>query len=243
MLHEIIKKTIPEYTCILPISKKEIKFRPLLVKEEKFISQINELSDLFSDRLYSLCKLVDSCCDNTIDSMQLPIYDFQYLLIDIRKRSITEETSMKIQCPYTGESVVVQINFNDLLKNVVVQSQTKQITIDNSTMLKVGIPKIKDILDTLLEMTNDADIMKLVASVLLELETVDKTIDLRTETKEEKLQMLESMNRDQYKIIKEYVMNGYFIMNLKYQTSDGTERKVKVSDFANFLRFYLGTLI
>ena len=243
MLHEIIKKTIPEYTCILPISKKEIKFRPLLVKEEKFISQINELSDLFSDRLYSLCKLVDSCCDNTIDSMQLPIYDFQYLLIDIRKRSITEETSMKIQCPYTGESVVVQINFNDLLKNVVVQSQTKQITIDNSTILKVGIPKIKDILDTLLEMTNDADIMKLVASVLLELETVDKTIDLRTETKEEKLQMLESMNRDQYKIIKEYVMNGYFIMNLKYQTSDGTERKVKVSDFANFLRFYLGTLI
>jgi len=243
MLHEIIKKTIPEYTCILPISKKEIKFRPLLVKEEKFISQINELSDLFSDRLYSLCKLVDSCCDNTIDSMQLPIYDFQYLLIDIRKRSITEETSMKIQCPYTGESVVVQINFNDLLKNVVVQSQTKEITIDNSTMLKVGIPKIKDILDTLLEMTNDADIMKLVASVLLELETVDKTIDLRTETKEEKLQMLESMNRDQYKIIKEYVMNGYFIMNLKYQTSDGTERKVKVSDFANFLRFYLGTLI
>jgi len=243
MLHEIIKKTIPEYTCILPISKKEIKFRPLLVKEEKFISQINELSDLFSDRLYSLCKLVDSCCDNTIDSMQLPIYDFQYLLIDIRKRSITEETSMKIQCPYTGESVVVQINFNDLLKNVVVQSQTKEITIDNSTILKVGIPKIKDILDTLLEMTNDADIMKLVASVLLELETVDKTIDLRTETKEEKLQMLESMNRDQYKIIKEYVMNGYFIMNLKYQTSDGTERKVKVSDFANFLRFYLGTLI
>lgn len=242
MLHEIIKKTIPEYTCILPISKKEIKFRPLLVKEEKFISQINELSDLFSDRLYSLCKLVDSCCDNTIDSMQLPIYDFQYLLIDIRKRSITEETSMKIQCPYTGESVVVQINFNDLLKNVVVQSQTKQITIDNSTMLKVGIPKIKDILDTLLEMTNDADIMKLVASVLLELETVDKTIDLRTETKEEKLQMLESMNRDQYKIIKEYVMNGYFIMNLKYQTSDGTERKVKVSDFANFLRFYSDTL-
>ncbi|HAW80041.1 MAG TPA: hypothetical protein DCX27_10230 [Balneola sp.] len=243
MLHEIIKKTIPEYTCILPISKKEIKFRPLLVKEEKFISQINELSDLFSDRLYSLCKLVDSCCDNTIDSMQLPIYDFQYLLIDIRKRSITEETSMKIQCPYTGESVVVQINFNDLLKNVVVQSQTKEITIDNSTILKVGIPKIKDILDTLLEMTNDTDIMKLVASVLLELETVDKTIDLKTETKEEKLQMLESMNRDQYKIIKEYVMNGYFIMNLKYQTSDGTERKVKVSDFANFLRFYLGTLI
>ena len=243
MLHEIIKKTIPEYTCALPISKKEIKFRPLLVKEEKFISQINELSDLFSDRLYSLCKLVDSCCDNTIDSMQLPIYDFQYLLIDIRKRSITEETSMRIQCPYTEESVVVQINFNDLLKNVVVQSQTKEISIDNSTILKVGIPKIKDILDTLLEMTNDADIMKLVASVLLELETVDKTIDLTAETKEEKLQMLESMNRDQYKIIKEYVMNGYFIMNLKYQTSDGTERKVKVSDFANFLRFYLGTLI
>ena len=55
--------------------------------------------------------------------------------------------------------------------------------------------------------------------------------------------MLESMNRDQYKTVKEYVLNGYFVMNLKYQTLDGVERTVKVSDFANFLRFYLGTLI
>ena len=62
-------------------------------------------------------------------------------------------------------------------------------------------------------------------------------------TKEEKIKMLESMSRDQYKIIKEYVLNGFFIMNFNYQTSDGIERTVKVSDFANFLRFYLGTLI
>ena len=178
MIHDIIKKSIPEYTCELPVTKKEIKFRPLLVKEEKFIAQINELSEKFSDRLYSLCKLVNSCCEETIDSIQLPIYDFQYLLVDIRKRSITEETCMQ-----------------------------------------------------------------LVSSVLVELETENKTIDLKTETKEEKIKMLESMSRDQYKIIKEYVLNGFFIMNFNYQTSDGIERTVKVSDFANFLRFYLGTLI
>ena len=243
MLHEIIKKTIPEYTCSLPITKKEIKFRPLLVKEEKFISQINELSELFSDRLYSLCKLVDSCCNDAIDSMQLPLYDFQYLLIDIRKRSITEETSMQIQCPYTDESVIVKVNFNSLLKNSIVQSKTKEILIDNSTILKVGIPKVKDILDSLVEMKSENDVMGLISSVLIELETQNKTIDLKSETQEEKIQMLESMNRDQYKTVKEYVLNGYFVMNLKYQTLDGVERTVKVSDFANFLRFYLGTLI
>jgi hypothetical protein len=243
MIHDIIKKSIPEYTCELPVTKKEIKFRPLLVKEEKFIAQINELSEKFSDRLYSLCKLVNSCCEETIDSIQLPIYDFQYLLVDIRKRSITEETSMKIQCPYTKEPVIVNVNFNTLMENPIVQSKTKEIKIDNDTILKIGIPRVKDLLETLLEMDNDQDVMQLVSSVLVELETENKTIDLKTETKEEKIKMLESMSRDQYKIIKEYVLNGFFIMNFNYQTSDGIERTVKVSDFANFLRFYLGTLI
>jgi beta-xylosidase len=129
------------------------------------------------------------------------------------------------------------------MKNPIVQSKTKEIKIDNETILKIGIPKVKDLLETLIEMDNDQDVMQLVSSVLVELETANKTIDLKTETKEEKIKMLESMSRDQYKIIKEYVLNGFFIMNFNYQTSDGIERTVKVSDFANFLRFYLGTLI
>ena len=73
-------------------------------------------------------------------------------------------------------------------------------------------------------------------------ETKEKTIDLASESTEEKLKMLEMLKREEYLKLKEFVMQSFFILNLKYQTSDLTERTVKVSDFANFLRYYSATL-
>lgn len=242
MIHEIIKKSIPEYTCKLPISKKEIKIRPLLVKEEKFITQINELSESLSDKLYSLTQLVNSCCENKIDSMKISMFDFQYLLVDIRKRSITEETKMKIQCPYTEEPVVVTINFNELLANANAGKKTKQVKINDTTLLKLRAPNVNDVLSVGGNISTDDDIMNLIAQVLTDLETEHKSIDLKAEPINEKLQIIESLPRTTYTELKEFVLTSFFILNLNYQTSDSIERTVKVSDFANFLRFYSDTL-
>lgn len=242
MLHEIIKKIVPEYTCKLPSTNKKIVFRPLLVKEEKYISQITELSDTFSEKLNGLVQLVNSCCDGKIKSENISVYDFQILLMEIRKKSISETAELKIRCPYTGEPVVMQIDFNDQEKIIKEIKKNEELILNDNIKLKFRIPQISDLIETNSNFENDDDILKILPLCLLELESESKTIDLTAETNENKLELLQSLNREDFAKIKSILSKGFFSFKFKYQTSDGVDREVVVSDFVNFLKFYLVTL-
>ena len=238
-----MKKLVPTYTCDLVITKKKVTFRPLTVKEEKYISQINELSESFSEQLLSLSNLVDSCCDNAISSKDLSIYDFQILLMNIRKKSISETSQMQIRCPYTNETVIVNMNYDDNAINKIQRKQKLELILNNNIKLKLKLPTVADLIETNVDYKSDDDLIKLLPFCLLEIEHESKTVDLTMETDKNKLEVLEVLSRQDYKKVKTIISKGFFTLKLKYQTSDGVSREVVVSDFVNFLKFFLVTLI
>ena len=243
MIKEIIKNIIPEYDCKLPSTGKKLKFRPLLVKEEKFISQINEMSETLSEKLESLTDLVDSCCLGEIDSKNLPIYDFQYLLMKIRTKSISEISQLKISCPTTGESIIANIDFEFETKNMKSIKNKKEIILNNNVKLSFRIPTILDLIKTNSEFKTEEDIVEILPLCLTEIETESKTINLELESDESKLELIESMTRDSYSVIKKELEEGLYKIKLEYTTSDGSDRRMVASDFVNFLKFYLVMLI
>ena len=86
MLLDLMKKQVQEFKVKLPLTKKSVNLRSMLVKEEKLVSEIQEIGNSTEQKLENLCAIVDSCCSG-VKSKNLPIYDFQFLLSEIRKRS------------------------------------------------------------------------------------------------------------------------------------------------------------
>lgn len=238
-----MKKSIPDYETTLPISKKQIRFRPLLVKEEKYISEIMELSNNISEKIYCLSKLVDSCCDTHINSMNISIYDFQHILTEIRRKSINEVLNIKINCPYTGESIPVQINLDELILNKFHPEKKMNFLVNDTIQITFDLPKVSDLIKTNGEFKTQSGFKKLVSLCLTGVETKKEKIDLNLYSDEDKEQFIDLLSRTDYDEIRKFLLNGLYKFNVSYITSDGIGREVVVADFINFLKFYLATLI
>jgi hypothetical protein len=92
------KIDVPTYEIDLPVSKKKIKFRPFLVKEQRNLLMAMESSESTSvhsairDILYN-CTLTEN-----VDIEKLPIIDIEYYFINLRGKSVGEIVESKYRC-------------------------------------------------------------------------------------------------------------------------------------------------
>jgi hypothetical protein len=92
------KIDVPTYEIELPLSKKKIKYRPFLVKEQRNLLMAMEGDDSASvhsaiyDILYN-CTLTEG-----IDINKLPIIDVEYYFIHLRAKSVGEIVESKYRC-------------------------------------------------------------------------------------------------------------------------------------------------
>ena len=64
-----------------------VKFRPFLVKEEKLLLMALQSSD--EESIYKTIKqVINNCLVDDVDIDKLPIFDIEYLFLNIRARSI-----------------------------------------------------------------------------------------------------------------------------------------------------------
>jgi len=82
--------TVPHFDLVLPSSKKKIKFRPFIVKEEKLLIIALESRD--PKQVTTAIKQVLSNCILTrgVKIDQLPSFDIEYLFLNIRAKAIGE---------------------------------------------------------------------------------------------------------------------------------------------------------
>jgi hypothetical protein len=92
------KLDVPTYEIQLPVSKKKIKYRPFLVKEQKNLLMSMETSDSSSIQnsirdILTNCTLTDG-----VDLDKLPIIDIEYYFINLRAKSVGEIVESKYRC-------------------------------------------------------------------------------------------------------------------------------------------------
>lgn len=87
----------PVYTLTIPSTKKEFKFRPFLVKDEKalLIAQQSEDPTVMLDTVKEVIK---SCAKTSVDVDKLPSFDIEYIFLQMRSRSVGEFVDLIFQC-------------------------------------------------------------------------------------------------------------------------------------------------
>ena len=108
---------VPKYTCKLPSTGEVITYRPFLVKEEKvMLMAIEGQND--DEIAQAVTNTVQSCVETNIDVSSIPIFDFEYLYLKIRAKSVGEIVKLRLKCPDDEKQIVEHdLNLEDVQIN------------------------------------------------------------------------------------------------------------------------------
>ena len=88
----------PRYELTLPSQDIKVQFRPFLVKEEKILLVAMESKD--NNQIINATKdILKACTFDKLDMDSLPMFDIEYLLLQIRGKSVGEVAKFKVICP------------------------------------------------------------------------------------------------------------------------------------------------
>ena len=128
------KLNTPTYELVLPSTGEKIKYRPFLVREQKIllIAQESKDDNQIADAMGEIVKI---CTFNSVDPETSPMFDIEYLLLQIRGKSVGEIANFKVICPddkiTAGD---VEINLSEV--NVQVDDEhNNKIVIDETRNL------------------------------------------------------------------------------------------------------------
>ena len=192
------------YELTLPSSDVQVKYRPFLVKEEKILLLAME-SENAAEITKALKEIVHACTFGSLNVEALPTFDLEYIFLNIRAKSVGEETKLKLLCPDDKETYA---NVELDLSKVEVQvddEHNNTIQINDKIKMVMKYPT----LDTF-DPTIDASKLKteqlfdIIANTVYEVydgETVHKAADY---SKEEMKKFIESLTSDHFAKIQKF---------------------------------------
>lgn len=201
------KISTPTYQLELPSTGETIQYRPFLVKEEKLLLLALESED--TKQITTAVKNVIKSCVNAknIKVEQLPTFDIEYLFLNIRAKSVSEEVEVNIICPDDGETTVPITIPVDEIKVQKDEKHTKNIKVDDEIMMEMKYPSLDQFIKSNFDLTDESNMEQsfdLVVSCIDKIYTKEEVWSSSDVTKKELNEFLEQMNSNQFKQIEKF---------------------------------------
>ena len=158
----------PVYDLTLPLSKKKIRYRPFLVKEQKNLLMALESDDQESIQENIKQVLTNCTLTKNVDIEELPVVDIEYFFINLRAKSVGEVVENKYRC----ENVVEGKKCNNIMEHTLnlleikvegVKKDNDVIELTDKISVKMRYPKFS-ILKNIKDMQKMTDIaMQMIA--------------------------------------------------------------------------------
>lgn len=139
------KISTPVYELTLPLSGKNIKFRPFLVKEYKNLMMAKEADD-YDTIMRNVKQVLINCTLDDINIDDVPIVDIEYYFLNLRARSSGEIIELRYICNNEIDDIecgnVMDTSIN--LLDIGVTNFNKDdslIKISDSILIKLSYPK------------------------------------------------------------------------------------------------------
>ena len=223
----------PEYELTLSNNVK-VKYRPFLIKEEKLLLMANE-SDDEAEITNAFINVVQNCTLSDIDVTKLPVYDFEYLWLNIRAKSVGEVIQMKLKCP-DDENVLVDYDLNvDDVKPDLNKKVDPKIEFEKGYGVIMRVP-------TIIELVNKKNFIELsfelVRDCIAQIYKQDEVFEAVDVTKEQLTEFVENLTSNQFKKIKKYFDELPIVSHLiKYKNpKSGKEHTLLLQGAADFFQ-------
>jgi len=199
------KLTTPTYELEIPSTDEKIKFRPFLVKEEKILMMAME-SKASADITQAVKDIVMECTFNKVDISNMPMFDVEYIFLNIRSKSVGEVSKLKILCQDDGKTYAdVELDLNEV-KVQVGDDHTNKIELTEDMGLIMKYPTIDSFSETGIRDINPSNMLDVISTCILQIyeKKGEKTYDPKDQTKKELTEFIEQLNTKQFKDVQKF---------------------------------------
>ena len=200
------KINTPEYSLVVPSTDEEITYRPFLVKEEKVLLVAQETGGEKS--IYQAIKnLIKNCCFGRIDVDKLPMFDIEYIFLQIRAKSVGEITTLEVTCPDDDVTKVkVEVDLTSI-KVEMDENHSPRIELTEDIGILMQYPTLASILAMGVEEDKTTSIDKMFGMMqdcMYQIWQGEETFDAMDYSNKEKKDFLESLNHEQFERIQTF---------------------------------------
>ena len=199
------KLITPTYELEVPSTDEKIKYRPFLVKEEKILLLAME-SGKPEDIINAIKQIVVSCTYEKLNAETMPMFDIEYIFLQIRAKSVGEVSKLKILCQDDMKTYAdVEIDLNDIQVQVD-EEHTNKIELTEDMGLIMTYPTIQTFTDKGVNTITADNMLDVIGNCILQIyeDGGKKTYDSKDQTKEELIEFLEQLNTKQFKDVQRF---------------------------------------
>jgi hypothetical protein len=225
----------PSFLFRVPSTKQDLRFRPFLVEEEKLLLTAKESGER-ADMIHAISHVINNCVeDKDFDISKHPIFDMEYLFLNIRSKSINNIVDVTVQDDLTDEPIKLQINLDDV-KVVGLEDVKKEFWFDS---VKLGVrmlyptPLVANNLKNLTTLSQITD--QLIYDCIDQVFDEENVYPWAENTDEEKHTFLDSLKINDYNELKTFFENLPKVYHsITYKNSNDEEKKIEFITLEDF---------
>ena len=228
---------LPTYELKIPSTGKTVKFRPFVVKEEKLLLLALESKNQknIEDAVKQLLK---GCIQSRIKIDNLPIFDLEFIFLQIRAVSVGEIIEMNVTCKDDNET---RVKYNLNLAEVQVkfpEGHSNKIELSDKMGIIMKYPSMNEFVKNSIigsEM-NAGDILDVVANCIDQIYDGDDVYDSSTTTKKEFIEFIENLTNNQFEKLQKFFETAPSLSHTFSVTNPNTgkESEFVIEGLANF---------
>ena len=230
------KLDTPTYRLTLPSTGEEIQYRPFLVKDQKLLMMAQE-SEEDQQIVDAVTSLVKTCTFDKIDADNSPMFDVEYIFLQIRGKSVGEKVQLRLICPDDEETTVdAEVDINDIAVQMT-EDHTNEVQITDTVKLFLKYPVLKDMRGLMVNTSEMQQIFSVLTKCVHEIhygEQIFSKIDISEKDIDE---FIDQLTTDQFKGITNFFDTMPKLRHVIPITNPKTkvESEVVVEGLASFL--------
>ena len=197
--------TIPTYELEIPSTDEKVKYRPFLVKEEKILLIAMESGET-KDMLQAVKDIVDECTFNKLNLGAMPMFDIEYIFLNIRAKSVGEVSKLKVLCQDDMKTYAsVEIDLNDIEVQVN-EGHTNKIELTDEMGVIMKYPTIDSFnVNNITDITTD-NMLEVIAACIAQIydKKGEEVYDSKDSTQKELIEFVEQLNTTQFQDIQKF---------------------------------------
>ena len=199
------KLEVPIYELTVPSTDEKIKYRPFLIKEEKILLIAME-SGANEDVSQAVKQIVSECTFNTLKLGNMPMFDVEYIFLQIRSKSVGEVSKLKILCKDDGETYAnvevdlteIEVQVNDDHTNKIELTDEMGVIMRYPTIDSFSTAGISDI-----TADNMLDVIVACIEKIYD-KKGEEVYDSKDSSKKELMDFVEQMNTQQFQDVQKF---------------------------------------
>ena len=214
------------YELELPSNGETIKYRPFLVKEQKILMIAQESED--DKQIQSaFAQIIKECTFEKLDPYIMPMFDLEYVFLQLRSRSVGEKVKLKLICPDDNKTEV-QVEID--LKNVNVQmteDHTNVVTLTKDISMIMKYPNLSD-MDGFDPQGQILSLFEMIKRCILEIrdgETIHNKVDI---SNKELDKFIDSMSTENFEGVSNFFETMPKLRHVIKVTNPKTKKKSEI---------------